>query len=205
MEKKLNNFLDWQTNYINSSFNNNDKYFFIDTNTKSVSKKVDLIIEKNQKIKLFLFIINTGKNKKYEININQKNDSEFFCNVLAINSNGAITDIKLINKSSKNTINAYCSQEFKCFNIDQISQFILNPILSIKNNTINAFHSIDVGFLDKEKIFYLSTKKIPNNEIYELLFNSLVADINLIKELDINRYNKLNSKIKNVIKNYEQN
>ncbi len=90
--------------------------------------------------------------------------------------------------ANKKTINNFIDENLKGINED--GKVIINPILRIDTNEVNASHSASVGKYDKNVLFYLQSKGLDKNTAKDLIkhsfLNCLYSD-NFIQMLDQKR------------------
>lgn len=153
------------------------------------------ILGNNSNIKCVTSVISSISTNYYQNIIHKSNHtkSEIYNNI--INLNGDCT-IKVDAMVENNVINCVTRQDNKIINLGNGNNKII-PNLLINNDSVNASHSAYIGKFNKEQIFYLQSRGISLNNIYELLITGILTGS---MELD----NSDKSYVINEIKTYLQ-
>lgn len=100
------------------------------------------------------------------------------------------TQVKAIDNKSKQTlIGVLLSDQAKILG---------EPNLKINSLNVNAKHSLRIGTLDKDEIFYLLTKGLPLEEAKQILINAIVTKLisNLSNEEQTWCFQKIKERIR---------
>ncbi|MDR2636439.1 MAG: SufD family Fe-S cluster assembly protein [Mycoplasmataceae bacterium] len=143
------------------------KYF------SNASLNVSENITFNNSQNYYVYIIANNNTKKIKLFINQKKSTDCKVTINCLATNNGIVDIVLVNNGNQN---CKISQEINGLIINDGKIFSF-PILAIKSNTVVAQHSINVGGVDKEQIFYLTSKGISPQESTNLIVEKLFEKI----------------------------
>lgn len=183
------------------SFNlkNNQKVnlYLIANDTKDISKTINLSLTNNNIVNLYCLVLSSGKSKTFNINFNHKgNNSISNIYVKALANNKANVHINCVSacksKTSKNTIN----QTIDGLIFDNDSTIQALPCLDININDIVAKHTVNIGQINPEIIFYLNTKGLSNLQAYQFLIDSFINDLHPY----INKFNiNINKDIKTIV------
>jgi Fe-S cluster assembly scaffold protein SufB len=148
--------------------------FFIN---KKIDIKQTIKLRANTKLNYYIYIIGNN-DKSFSINfIHKKNSSvEIHIAILAITK--SLTNISINNIIKTKTYGCEVSQFIDGVILDKTAKIIARPTMQIDNKNIIAKHSVNLGYLDKEKIFYLTSKNIKKNDSYALIMQNLFAKIN---------------------------
>ena len=80
--------------------------------------------------------------------------------------------------------NCICNQDSKIINIKD-SKSIIKPNLFIENYNVEANHSAYIGQFNKDKLFYLESRGIKNDQaIFLLLKSFMINNMSLPEELE---------------------
>lgn len=161
----------------------------VDYNVSSGSKlniKVIILGNNDSKINCFL---NASLKSHY-------NHIEF--EILAYANNNA--NIKIISNIDVGlkTIDNKTKQTLIGVLLSEHAKILGEPNLKINSLNVNAKHSLKIGTLDKDEIFYLLTKGIPLEEAKQLLINAIVMKWinNLSQDEQTWCFQKIKEKIK---------
>lgn len=133
----------------------------------------------NSSIELYsASIANKKENKKTLINpihnARKTNSNIVAYEVLKNESSGFIRCISDIKKGSGQS---EAHQELRLLVLDEKSKADSDPILLIDENDIVASHANAIGMLDKEQIFYLSSRGLSEQLAHELILNGYFAPV----------------------------
>jgi Fe-S cluster assembly scaffold protein SufB len=141
------------------------------------NKNEDIAINiesKNNNTSLF-YIFSNNCCKKININIKDKQNTNSLikCFCFANNNSEIIINITSdINNSESNNI-----QVIHGIILDDKSKITAVPSMIIKNYRSNSKHEVNLGYIDKEKLFFLTSKGISEKEAVNLLIASELNDI----------------------------
>jgi len=141
------------------------------------------MLDEDSSIKCATSII-SNQTSSYLQNINHSasnTKSEIYNNVINIRGDSTI---KVNAKVDDQVIDCITSQDNKIINLGEGNNKIV-PNLLINNDSVNASHSAYIGKFNKEHIFYLQSRGIALNDIYELLIIGV-----LIGNMDLNSDDK---------------
>jgi Fe-S cluster assembly scaffold protein SufB len=123
----------------------------------------------------YVFYIIANKNKKHvTLNLTQLSNTSLKITINCICLNDGKVSIKLTNSITNKNIDCKISQEINGLIINDGSIDAL-PILKIKNNKVNASHSINIGGINKNELFYLLTKGIDKNNATAIIIDKLFS------------------------------
>lgn len=200
-----------------------NRFFFIDNNSKS---KFNFSINDNAEVNILICL---NKTKNLDLLFNQYfNNNSLIINICVwtFDTTNCLLNLKTINNNDlqKTKINIYSlaynnsnlkiflesyvaskfigsevDQKIKGTIIGESSSITTLPNLNINTNEVIATHSVNIGGIDKDELFYIQTKGFSFDESMSLILNSYynivlknVANknkyINLIENL-INKYN----------------
>lgn len=157
----------------------------VDTNSK-LNIKVIILGSKELKINCFLNANLKNHYNQIEFEIlayaNDKSDIKIISNV--------DVELKTIDNKSKQTLVGIL--------LSEQAKILGEPNLKINSLNVNAKHSLRIGALDKDEIFYLLTKGIPLDQAKQILTNAIVTKLisNLSESDQIWCFEKIKEKIK---------
>ena len=126
-------------------------------------------------------------NKFYINHLNKNTKSIINCNGINLSNNKLFIEIDgIIKKDISSCETSQCS---KIINYQNGNSKII-PNLIIENKDVIANHSAYIGNLSEEDVFYIKSRGISEQEMYKLLYRSLLlGKMNLDKEEEL--FNKL--------------
>ncbi len=95
----------------------------------------------------------------------------------SISKDGGITSYRGIVKIGKNAKNSKSTVECDALMIDNESQINTSPVVIVENNESHALHEATVGKISPEKIFYLTSRGIPENEAKQMIVAGFIEPI----------------------------
>ena len=168
---------------------------------ENISIKVDENLTNN-----FLYLIDAKNDLNFDINLTLTNNSSLYLNIITFSYNDSKVNINvntiskddnihivinnhnfgfdnsLINVAIKSTIinnakNNHVYQNIFGFLMSESTTIKGQPILEIQTEQVIAKHSLKIGSLDKDEIFYLQTKGFSVNLAKKILIDSLIKKI----------------------------
>jgi len=137
--------------------------------------KINKKIEVNSSI--HYYVVADNKKINGSINIQQSNNTTVNIEIYCFAKNKGEIKINLVNDTSNTSKNLFIDQKIIGIISDESSKIEVTPIMNVNNNSVNAQHSIELGHLDYEKIFYLNLRGFNNNESNKILLESIFGDI----------------------------
>ena len=168
---------------------------------ENISIKVDENLTNN-----FLYLIDAKNDLNFDINLTLTNNSSLYLNIITFSYNDSKVNINvntiskdddihivinnhnfgfdnsLINVAIKSTIinnakNNQVYQNILGFLMSESTTIKGQPILEIQTEQVIAKHSLKIGSLDKDEVFYLQTKGFSVNLAKKILIDSLIKKI----------------------------
>lgn len=183
---------------------------------KENTNKLIINIEENANLILNFLTINDNSN--IEVNLN-KDYANFLLHYSSINykESNYLINVNHLTKNTKSNIinhgisvlgnkidftvngtipkksdNCICNQDSKIINIKD-SKSIIKPNLFIENYNVEANHSAYIGQFNEDKLFYLESRGIKNDQaIFLLLKSFLINNMFLTEELESKFINEIN-------------
>lgn len=172
----LTKFNDSQT--INLKDNQKVNLYLVANDNQDVKKDINLTLANNNEVNLYCLILASKTAKTFNIYFNHKgNNSTSNIYVKSLANNNANIKINCVSrcefKTHKNTIN----QVIDGLIFDNESSIQALPCLDINIDDITAKHTVNIGQVDPEIIFYLNTKGLSNLQAYQFLIDSFIKDL----------------------------
>lgn len=162
------------------SLNNKQKanIYFVANEQKDITKTLNLKLKNNNEVNIYCLLLANKNNKILNINVDHVgNNSTSNIYVKSLANNHATVKVNCISncasKTKKNTIN----QVIDGLIFDNDSTIQALPCLDININDIVAKHTVNIGQVDPEIIFYLNTKGLSKLEAYQFLIDSFIKDL----------------------------
>ena len=148
------------------------------SNCHKIDKKVNINLHNFCHVNFYLFIIANNSRIQIDISINHhKNNSTSNIFVKSLVTNNSNVNINCVSwakaKTSKNVI----TQQVDGLIFDKSSKVSILPSLDICTNHLVAKHTVNIGQINPEIIFYLKTKGLNKYQIYEFLINNFIKDV----------------------------
>lgn len=162
------------------NLNNNQKVniYLVANDSLDINKDVNLFLKNHNEVNIYCLVLASAVNKSININIHHDgNESTSNIYVKSLVNNGANVKINCISscksKTSKNIIN----QNIDGLIFDDKSSIHALPCLDINIDDIVAKHTVNIGQVDPEIIFYLNTKGLSKLDAYQFLIDSFINDL----------------------------
>ena len=185
------------TQNINLTNNQKVNLYLVANESKDIEKTVNLNLKNNNEVNLFCLVLANGKDKVFNINFNHLgNNSTSNIYVKALANNKAKVKINCVSNCKTKTHKNKINQTIDGLIFDNESLIQALPCLDINIDDISAKHTVNIGQVDPEIIFYLNSKGLNRLEAYQFLIDSFINDLNpYVKEYHLN----LNKDIKSLI------
>jgi len=150
---------------------------------------------------MFVYIINNHQKKEYQFNIKQGHNSLTNCEVKIFNNNAASSSINIQNFAFKDQQKITSSQLINGYILDNESSIKVIPAINSSTNSINSSHSVNIGKINEEKIFYLQSRGFDKSHANLLLMNGEISSLKDLHNLPYSLlYKTISKKILNLLK-----
>lgn len=184
--------------FINENYNNDIK---ISSNSninilcycsKNFNVDINLDIYNESTINLKVLIIANSNINFNVTSLLKSSNSNSNIDVFAITLNKASVKINIDSIVPLNNINSKVNQKIKGLLLSEKSNIYGNPKLKIDSNEIIATHSLSIGGINKEELFFLLTKGFSEFETKKIIINSYMNNVlECLNEIDYNNYVKM--------------
>jgi len=159
--------------------NNQKANIYIVANGKdNCNKELEIILQTKSEANLYVLVIGNGNQKFFNFKFNHiGNNSKSNIYVKALASNKALIKIDCNSKIKEGSHKNEASQTIDGLIFDNQSQIQALPMLDIDTDDITAKHTVNIGQIDPEIIFYLNTKGLSTLEAYQFLIDSFINDL----------------------------
>lgn len=178
----IDNDIDKELNYFNSSFN---KDITIKDNSSLTIDYFKNINEDNNEINIYIgnnsslvfnhsYINNNNYNLKININYTGEKSS-VLVNIRGVND-GGISKVDIDGTLLSNNISNILDEKIKIINTNN-GKVICKPNMYIKTSEIIANHENAIGNINKDEVFYLMSKGISKDNAEKLIINGYLLSI----------------------------
>lgn len=174
-------FLTNQSNAQNINLENNQKVnlYFVSNDKKDITKTINLSLKNNTEVNLYCLVLANAKTKVLNINFHHLgNNSNSNIYVKSLANNKATIRVNCVSSCKSKTTKNVINQTIDGLIFDDQSLIQALPCLDININDIVAKHTVNIGQVDPEIIFYLNTKGLSNLEAYQFLIDSFISNLN---------------------------
>lgn len=152
--------------------------YLVANEEKDMQKTIDINVINNNIVNVYCLILSSGKHKKVDININHHGDASISnIYVKTLVNNAAIVKVNCISNCATKTHKNQINQTIDGLMFDDKSLIQALPCLDINIDDIMAKHTVNIGQVDPEIIFYLNSKGLSTLEAYQFLINSFIKDL----------------------------
>lgn len=162
----------------NINLKNNQKVnvYLVSQNNDNVSKTLNIELRKNNEVNLYCLILGNNVTKTFNFNFNHLgNNSVSNIYVKSLANNNAHLHINCISFAKQKTHKNEINQLIDGLIFDNESSIQALPCLDIDVNDIVAKHTVNIGQVDPEIIFYLNTKGLSKTEAYQFMIDSFIS------------------------------
>ncbi|WP_031488976.1 SufD family Fe-S cluster assembly protein [Ureaplasma canigenitalium] len=155
-----------------------ESYFLIHFDNENVDLEIDFQIKEGASALVQILILNFDDHKKSittHLHLNGS-DGKIINNVQVIGFNDSLTNIELNAYIPKKSHNNEAYQNIYA-NLFDRAKAVGKPNLIIDSNEVKAGHSLQVGAISREIIFYLLSRGLSKNEAVKLILYSYFREI----------------------------
>ena len=181
---------------IDISSNTKERISIVDINDSNITMDIVINVFENSSEVLNLASFSETTKKNYNITVNHFSSNSYSeCNVFGVSKNNSHIKFDLTAKIDDLSLSNKCKQSISGILLSNNSSIIGAPNLIINTNSIKAEHSLSIGKINQNKLFYLISKGLSKKDALYLLVMGYFN--NCLKNLK-NEY--LKEKIENKIK-----
>lgn len=154
----------------NLTIANNEQILASSYNQKNIDKTI--ILKNGSNNELIIYILaNSDKKISLVFKHEQKSKIKIIINAIVWNKSKLL--LSLDNSIYTNISGCEVSQEINGLILDEGSAIDVLPTMIVKNNKVKASHSVNIGHLDKNGIYYLLSRNIPYQEAISILVKQM--------------------------------
>lgn len=152
--------------------------YFVLSNSHDVNKKIMVNLLNFCYVNFYFFIIANNSKIQIDLHVNHyKNNSTSNIFVKSLVTNSSNVSINCVSWAKTKTCKNIINQQIDGLIFDKSSKMTVLPSLDICSNNLIAKHTVNIGQINPEIIFYLNTKGLNNYQIYKFLINNFIRDI----------------------------
>lgn len=162
------------------SLKNNQKanIYIVANGAENCNKELEVILQSKAEANLYVLVIGNANQKFFNFKFNHiGNNAKSNIYVKALASHKALIKIDCNSKIKEGSHKNEVSQTIDGLIFDNESQIQALPCLDIDTDDITAKHTVNIGQIDPEIIFYLNTKGLSNLQAYQFLIDSFINDL----------------------------
>ncbi len=159
--------------------NNQTVNVFVVTNDKNkMHKNLDIILKNNNKVNIYCLILASGTTKEINFNLfHNGNNSVSNIYVKALANHKSLVKVNCMSNAKAKTKKNEINQLIDGLMFDDKSQIKALPCLDINIDNVIARHTVNIGQVDPEIIFYLNSKGLSTVKAYQFLIDSFIMDL----------------------------
>ncbi len=195
----LDKLVDIATNQI-IDINCNQNLYIFDCDNSDFNIKLDFNLTNQSNLNLFLLSLNNSNTKRFVINFNHKcSYSTCNCDIKAI-CNAGKSEFIVYSNVDTNLLDVVTKQNIDGVILSESASIVAIPSLNVSSHEAKAHHSVSIGQIDPEVVFYLMSKGLNHYDTIKTVLKSFFQcfidncdQLNLSKEM-------IEEKIKNMLK-----
>lgn len=185
-----------KTQKISKNISSNLDLVITDISDKNIDDVLNFSVKQNCVLNIHCLIVNSKFDKSYTFAINQEKNSTVNIYVKCFGFNSSSTKVFIDSKIPKSAENILLNQEINGYIFNDNSTILAIPSMLVDNNKIVANHSVSVGSINPEKLFYLTCKGIDFKTAKTVLIRS---EYDYYNKFDLKScktvYNKVDKKV----------
>ena len=185
---------------------NENLHYVLDYSSSSINKKINIVLEVNKSVTIFIYILCNASQKEYEIRCEHKQGSQ--CNIIIktlVNNRGTVK-LNISNIVNQNISYCKINQDIQGITFDNDSKIVVTPSILASNNKIVANHAVNIGNVNPDALFYLRSRGLSKSEATIKLIQSMFEDLHIESyKIHLNAYNNILQHVDKLFKiNYEK-
>ena len=160
---------------IDFKIKTNTSYIFLSLSKKNVDKKITFNIEKNITIKIYLLDLIETCHHNFHVILNNATNCQSYLFAKLFTGKAGNTSLDVVANVKRKCENVITDQEIKGFLLSNDAKIIAIPSLVVDTNKIKASHSVNIGYLNKDSIFYLQTKGFDYKQAVNTIIESEIC------------------------------
>lgn len=160
---------------VNFKIKKNTCFIFLSLSKCDVDKKITFNIEKNVTAKIYLLDLTETCHHNFHVILNSTANSQSYLFAKLFAGRKGNTSIDAVANVKRNCVNVATDQEIKGFLLSKDAKIIAVPSLVVDTNKIKASHSVNIGYLNKDSIFYLQTKGFDYKQAVSTIIESEIS------------------------------
>ena len=160
---------------IDLKIDKNSTVVFLSMSKNSFDKNITFTIKKNCILKAYLIDLIKDSNHAFNIILNNESNCKSFLFAKIFASKNGEGSINVVSNVKQNNNNVTTEQEIKGFLLSDSAKINTIPSLVIDTNKINASHSVNIGRLNKDFIFYLESKGFDHKQAVNAIIENEIS------------------------------
>jgi Fe-S cluster assembly protein SufB len=139
-----------------------------------------IVFDKENETETVLGLVLGNEKGIYELNlsvVHQKDGTKAQILVKGVASKGAVVKINGRVIMEEGLINLDDSLELRVLVLDKMSSALVDPQMEIKSNEVKASHAASVGQIEREKIDYLMSRGVDEDEAKQMIVAGFLKEI----------------------------
>ena len=160
---------------INYKIKTNTSFIFLSLSKCDVDKEIIFDIEKNTTAKIYLLGLAKTCQHNFHVVLNSTANSQSYLFAKIFTGKKGNASLDVVANVKRNCVNVTTDQEIKGFLLSNDAKIIAIPSLVVDTNKIKASHSVNIGYLNKDSIFYLQTKGFDYKQAVNTIIESEIC------------------------------
>lgn len=163
---------------INYKIKTNTSFVFLSLSQKNADKIITFDMEKNTTTQIYLLDLIETSHHSYHVILNNATNSQSYLFAKLFAGKTGNVSLDVVANVKRNCVNVTTDQEIKGFLLSKDAKIVAVPSLVIDTNKIKASHSVNIGYINKDSVFYLQTKGFD----YKQAVNTIIeSEISILK------------------------
>jgi Fe-S cluster assembly scaffold protein SufB len=135
------------------------------------------LVESNTRLDAYIYSLNDGYNKHIKVEIHHESSCVSNFTIKALVSSHSQTQIDLVSIASRNTKSIEANQTVDGILFGDLANINVTPSMSIDTNIIKSSHSVNIGNINPEHLFYLMSRGIDKKSATTIILDGMFDEI----------------------------
>lgn len=163
---------------INLKNNQKVNVYVVANDKNNINKDLKIVLKNNNIVNIYCLILASANKKEIDFNLfHEGNNSISNIYVKALANRKSSVKVNCVSYAKKATKKNEINQMIDGLMFDDKSSIRALPCLDINIDNVIARHTVNIGQVDPEIIFYLNSKGLSTTKAYQFLIDSFITDL----------------------------
>ncbi|MDR3163557.1 MAG: SufD family Fe-S cluster assembly protein [Mycoplasmataceae bacterium] len=148
-------------------------YYCVDTANRSTVSDLSFSVPANKNISIYIYAINNNFQKHFNVTLKHGSYTNSNIGFRAVVAQKANTVVNMQSVVDKNTVKVNTNQNIEGIIVGNDATIHVVPSMIIDTNRVQATHTVNIGHVNPDHLFYLMTKGVQRNLAMNLILKGL--------------------------------